>query len=76
MMVASKVVFPTPLRPMIDTVSLDTERETNILKHHRLAVASADVVELKRTVTVCLNHGGLRGGLPVRDRPPSPARYS
>ena len=48
MMVASSVVLPTPLRPMIDTVSLGAEREADVLQHHGLAIAGADIVERER----------------------------
>ena len=72
MMVASSVVLPTPLRPMIDTRFAGAEREANVLEHHGLAVAGADVVEFERA----FSHDGLRGGLPGRDRPPAPARCS
>ena len=48
MMVASSVVLPTPLRPMIDTVSLGAERKANVLQHDGLAVAGADVFEVER----------------------------
>ena len=48
MMVATSVVLPTPLRPMIETRLAVLEREPDLFQHDGLAVAGGDVVELER----------------------------
>ena len=48
MMVASSVVLPTPLRPMIDAVLAGTERKADIFKHDGLAVAGATLSSVER----------------------------
>ncbi len=53
MTVASSVVLPTPLRPMMLTFSPRREREIDVLEHDGLAVAGRDAAELERAQPWC-----------------------
>ena len=46
--VDSSVVLPTPLRPMIESVSPRRELQADVFEDHGLAVAARDAVEFER----------------------------